>query len=238
MTDFVRTIDLELGLESAALSFGNDGAEERVELMLEQFSAGIAPDDPLKARLSGKLLEEPVTLTMSGPNLIQFLDDDAWPVRLEGKAAAIDLFADGVVTTPTDTTGLLLNVSIGGDQFGELSSWIGVDPESQLTYEIKAVVGVTEKTWEVTVRSASLGQTSLRGRLSGEIGDSTAPSSSAQRSQPPASSMIPSRNRWIVSGNSCDCITDRSVSGIPLCSPQSDSIASSIPSSASSRGEG
>ena len=175
MTDFVRSIDLELGLESAALSFGNAGVEERVELMLEQFSAGIAPDDPLKASLSGQLLGEPVILTMSGPNLIQFLDDDAWPVQLEGKAAAINLSADGVVTTPTNTTGPSFTISTGGDRFGELSSWIGVDPDSQLTYQIRAGVEVTANTWEVTVRNASLGQTSLRGELSGEFGDSTGP---------------------------------------------------------------
>jgi len=149
----------EIGITGGRMSLG----DESFPLAADSVQLNIEPGERSRARLVGKLADEPINVTLVTGSLNALLGPDTWPINLDARGAGGRLKLGGRAGVANGNAVLDALVEFDAPRIGTLHSWTTVSPEATTPLRVETRLRIDESTVVAEAMALSLGRSDLGG---------------------------------------------------------------------------
>ena len=161
----VRTLDVQVGLAQARLSYGNVEGGKPVEFRLDALDVAIPAGGKLNGRARGSLLGEPFSGSFKGGDLTALVHELRWPLQLEANASGATFRLDGMLAAAEAGRGTDLRFELEAARAGDVARWLGLARDASGRVAIEGQVRVGSDEWRLSPFSIRLGNTTMNAEL-------------------------------------------------------------------------
>ena len=161
----VGTLDVQVSVAKARLSYGNIEGGKPVEFRLDALDVAIPAGGKLNGRARGSLLGEPFSGSFRGGDLPTLVHELRWPLQLEASASGAMLRLDGVLAAAEAGRGTDLRFQLEAERAGDVARWLGLAPDASGRVAIEGQVRVGSDEWRLSPFSVRLGNTTMNSEL-------------------------------------------------------------------------
>lgn len=157
----MESLDVRLDIERGKLTYGNHAGGKPVSFALDRFAVALPAGKPLQGDIQGALLDKPVVVTLRGGDLVTMMREERVPLDFKLQAASASVKVAGVLQSPRNGLGSQLSFELLAPHSGEIASWLGLKPGSDVPVSIKGVARAHQDTWQLGDLAVQLGKTVL-----------------------------------------------------------------------------
>lgn len=159
----MRSLTLSVQLRQSRLSYGNVEGGRPVSFTLDQMSLGIGGEQALAGNLRGSLLGRPLTATLAGPALRVAIEQGGAPVSFTVQTGRISARVAGRFEGADQSADLTF--ALGAERAGDVATWFGLNPQSELPIALAGRVKGNLKHWSLSNLVLQVGESSLYSEL-------------------------------------------------------------------------
>lgn len=157
--ELMRSLAASVQLRQSRLSYGNIAGGRPVDFTLERMKLAVGGSRPLEGDLKGSLLGRPLTASLSGDSLRAALEKGGSPIALTVQTGRIAARVSGSFNGADQSADL--TISLGAERAGDVATWLGLNPKSELPIALAGRVRGTLQRWSLSQLVFRVGDSSL-----------------------------------------------------------------------------
>lgn len=161
----MQSLDIRLDIERGKLTYGNHAGGKPVNFTLDRFAVALPAGKPLQGDIQGALLDKAIVATLRGGDLVSMMREERVPLDFKLQAASATMRVEGVLQPPHNGSGSQLSFELVAPHSGEVASWLGIKPGSDVPVSLKGLARAHQETWQLGDFAVQLGKTVLNAEI-------------------------------------------------------------------------
>jgi hypothetical protein len=159
--ELMESLDIQLDVSGAKLTYGNGEGERPVQFSLEKFELAFPAGKNLHGELHGLLLDHKFDATLRGGSLLALMRDDVAPIDFEMQAGSARAKIRAVLQNTAQHSESEVTFDLGAPHSGEIATWLGLKPGADAPINVHGIFNTNSTRWHVSDFSLKLGRSDL-----------------------------------------------------------------------------
>jgi hypothetical protein len=160
-SELMQSLDVQLKVQDAQLTYGNGIGERPVEFTLAGFELAFPAGKNLHGELQGALLDKKFKATLSGGSLRSLTQDEPAPIDLEMQAGSAQAKIHALLQTSAENAETSVSFDLNAPHSDEIASWLGLKPGADAPVSLHGNFHASSSNWHVSDFSINLGHSDL-----------------------------------------------------------------------------
>lgn len=157
----MESLDVRLNVEQGKLTYGNEAGGHAVNLSLHKLVLALPAGKPLQGEASGALLDNAFKATLQGASLKDIMLQADAPIVFTMKAGSAKVQLNALLQPPAENSGSELNFALDAPHSGEIASWLGLKPGSDVPVNLQGNFHLNNHSWHLADFALQLGHSAL-----------------------------------------------------------------------------
>lgn len=159
--DLMASLDVQLKVSAAKLSYGNAPGERPVNFALDSFELALPAGKNLRGEMQGMLLDKSFKATLRGGSLTALTHDDPEPIEFDMQAGSARAKIHALVQAAAYKSTSDISFDLTAPHSREIASWFGLNPSADAPIKLQGKFHADSKRWHLEDFSLLLGRSDL-----------------------------------------------------------------------------
>jgi uncharacterized protein involved in outer membrane biogenesis len=159
--ELMESLDVQLDVERAKLSYGNGTDSRPVQLELDKFSMALPAGKALRGEARGTLLANTFSMTLQGGTLIELMQEANAPIDFNLQAGSSSAQVHALLQPLAENSGSSVSFRLDAPHSSEVSSWLGLKPGADVPASVKGDFHLRKNGWQLSGFAFRLGHSTL-----------------------------------------------------------------------------
>ncbi len=167
LNELLRQSAFTFKLDGGHLDLRNSGSESGILISKLSGDIGATPGAAVNFNLKGTIDTTPVTISIKGMPLLDYISDPgSLPVTIDFAGAGAELSFHGALNLPVESKTFSMAMTLKGQELNSLNEFLRIDLPPFGPYDLGAQFTATEKGYDLSNLAIKVGQSDISGSMS------------------------------------------------------------------------